>query len=86
MSIGAVTNSFAAYAQQVVSGGTPKPNSVAAAAQEATETQATTLKEAQNGDPLARKKLLKASQEKQQQAAQAKASEPGKGGVVDHDA
>ncbi len=87
MSISAVTSAFAAHAQQVVSGtSTPAdPNSAKALAQEATETQAQTLKEAQNNDPVAKRKLAKLqAQHQQQQAPAAKASEPGKGTSVDH--
>jgi len=87
MSVSAVTNSFATYAQKVVSGGTSKTDPLAAAVQEATESQATTIKEAQSGDPIARRKLLKLqAQEQQDQAAHAKPVEPGKGSAVDHTA
>ena len=85
MSIDAVTRAFSAQALQVASGGSAKPNAVQAAAQEATETAATTLKEAQRGDPVAKAKLLKlqAQQQQQQQATQARPAEPGKGTAVD---
>lgn len=90
MSVNSVSSLVSSCAKQVTSGstgGAPKTNAVAAAIQEATESQTTTLKEAQNGDPIARKKLLKQQQAAQQQkAVHTKASEPGKGGAVDHDA
>ena len=85
MSISAVTSAFAAHAQQVVSGPSApaNPNSAKALAQEATETQAQTLKEAQNNDPVAKRKLAKLEAQ-QQQAAPPNALEPGKGAAVDH--
>ena len=90
MSVSAVTNTFAAYAQQVTGGtssSASNPNTVAAARDEATESRATTIKEAQAGDPIAKKKLLKLkAQEQQAQAAEAKTAEPGKGTAVDNTA
>jgi hypothetical protein len=85
MSISAVTSAFAAFANQVVSGGAASPNTPAAAAKEAAESPVTTAKEAHAGDPVARKKLAKEqAQAQQQQAAEAPAAEPGKGELLDH--
>ena len=86
MSLSPVTSTFANYAQQVASGESPNPNTTAGSAQEAAESQATTLKEARAGDPVAKKKLLKeqAQAAQQQQAAQPAPSEPGKGELIDH--
>jgi hypothetical protein len=81
-SIGA---SLVAASNKVASGATAAQTSgVSAALAEANESKATTIQEAQSGDRIAQKKL-QALQAKQQ-AAQAKAAEPGKGGRVDHDA
>ena len=80
-SIGA---SLVAASNKVASGATAQTSSVSAALAEANESKATTIQEAQSGDRIAQKKL-QALQAKQQ-AAQAKAGEPGKGGRVDHDA
>lgn len=85
MSVSAVTAAFANYAQQVTGSAAPNPNTPAGSAQEASEPQATTLKEAHAGDPVARKKIRKQqAQAAQQQQAQPGPSEPGKGKVVDH--
>lgn len=49
--------------------------------------QATTLKEAHAGDPVAKKKLLKEqaqAAQQQQAAAEPAPSEPGKGELIDH--
>ncbi len=62
-----------------VSSGSAANSSVSAAVAEANESKATTIKEAQNGDRVAKRKLAALD------AAQ-KASEPGKGASVDHDA
>jgi hypothetical protein len=67
-----------------VSSGSSQNSSVAAAVAEANESKATTIKEAQNGDRVAKRKL--AAIDAKQQAEQSKASEPGKGSSVDHDA
>jgi hypothetical protein len=76
MSISAVTSAVTA----------PSQNTPAAFAQEATESAATTLKEAQAGDVVAQRKLAaqKALLQLQPQAVPSPASEPGKGGIVDH--
>ena len=87
MSVNAVNSSVASYTQRVMSGGGaqasagPQPGSAAAAVQEAIETPDVTRKEALKGDKVAQRKL-----QQEQQATQAKAPEPGKGGRVDHDA
>jgi len=62
-----------------VSSGSAANSSVAAAVAEANESKATTIKEAQNGDRVAKRKL--AALQAAQQAEQSKASEPGKGKV-----
>src|SRR2546425_427254 len=80
-SIGA---SLIAASNKVASGSAGQTGSVSAALEEANESKATTIQEAQSGDRIAQKKL-QALQTKQQ-AAQAKAAEPGKGGRLDHDA
>jgi len=79
-SIGA---SLIASANQVSSGGSAA-SSVSAAVAEANESKATTIKEAQAGDRVAKRKL-QALQAKQQ-AEEVKASEPGKGEQLDHEA
>jgi hypothetical protein len=56
-------------------------STAAAAQQEATETEATTKSEAAKGDQQAIKKLAK-----EEQAQQAKNSEPGKGEKIDYTA
>lgn len=87
MSISSIGASFIASAQNV-SSGAGSTGSVASSNEEAQETQQTTIKEAQRGDPVAKRKLLQiqAKQQQQQQAAQPKASEPGKGASIDHEA
>ena len=89
MSVNPIGSSLAAAAQRVTSGatGSPKPSAIATAVEEANESKATTIKEAQNGDQVARQKL-RAIEARQQQTAPAKpkAPEPGKGTAVDHDA
>jgi hypothetical protein len=91
MSVNPIGSSLAAAAQRVTSGApapaSPKPSAIATAVEEANESKATTIKEAQNGDQVARQKL-RAIEARQQQAAPAKpkAAEPGKGTAVDHDA
>jgi hypothetical protein len=88
MSISAVTNAFASYAQNVTgttggkttAGANAAVSSASSALQEATETAAQTKKEAAHGDHVAKAKL---AHEAQQQEAAAAASEPGKGKLVD---
>jgi hypothetical protein len=67
MSIEAVRNTFANYAQQVTGGSstqlTTKPSS---AVEEASETTAQTVQEARNGDPVAKLKLKKLEQQQAQ--------------------
>ena len=79
MSVSGISKDLSSYVQQVVSSGSPV-NTLAAAAQEATETKAQTLKEAQKGDRVAIKKLQR---EQQQQTQSSSVSEPGKGDAVD---
>jgi hypothetical protein len=86
MALNSVTSAFSAFAQQVTSGGAANPNTPAAVAQEAAETPAATVKEAQHGDLVARKKLAKAQAQQQAAAQQAPASEPGKGNLIDRPA
>ena len=78
MAISSVTSGLASVSQ----------SGPAAFAQEATESAATTLKEAQAGDVVAQRKLAvqKAKLQAETPAAQAPASEPGKGIIVDHTA
>jgi vacuolar-type H+-ATPase subunit E/Vma4 len=83
MAVNGISKYFSAYVQQVVSSGTSQqPNAAAAATQEATETKAQTLKEAQNGDRQAIKKLQREKQA-QQQTESSSISESGKGAGVD---
>jgi hypothetical protein len=82
MSVNGISELFSSYVQQVVSSGTSQPNAAAAATQEATETKAQTLKEAQKGDRQAIKKLQR-EQQAQQQTESSGATEPGKGEGVD---
>jgi hypothetical protein len=88
MSVNPVNSSIAAFVQRVASGGASQsqPTAMASAVQEATETPNVTLKEAQKGDKVAIRKLQQEQQAKQQQAAHAKAPEPGKGSRIDSDA
>lgn len=88
MSVNPVNGSIAAFVQRTASGGAsqPQPSAMASAVQEATETPQTTLKEAQKGDQVAIRKLRQEQQAKQQQSAQAKTTEPGKGSHIDSDA
>ncbi len=58
--------------------------SVSTALAEANESKATTIKEAQNGDRVAKLKL--AALQAKEQLQQPKATEPGKGGSIDRDA
>jgi hypothetical protein len=58
------------------------PNSFAAAAQEATETSATTKQEAAHGDQQAIRKLANQGQQQQTPVA-TPTSQPGVGGTVD---
>jgi hypothetical protein len=75
MSISPVTSAVTATSQ----------NTPAAFAQEATESAATTLKEAQAGDLVAQRKLAaQKAEQAQTQASQSPALEPGKGAIVDH--
>ena len=81
----AITSAFASYAQKSVAAPAAQPGSAAAATQEATETQATIVREAQHGDKIAQRKLSQIQSAGQQsQAAPPRASEPGKGARVDH--
>lgn len=79
MAIGGIGSSLSGFVQKTASGGASQPSAVAAAQQEATETQATTAKEARSGDQVAIRKL---AAEKAKEAA----SEPGKGTKVDEHA
>ena len=80
MPVSSIGASLIASAQNVASGGSGSTNSAAAAAQEATETKAQTMKEAQAGDPVARRKLAKMeAQEAQQEEQQSAPSESGTG-------
>jgi len=89
-----VGTSLAAFGQKVAAGNTAKSSgvtpavTVSSAVQEATESEATTIKEAQSGDRAAIRKLQQqqAKEKQQQKAAKVKASEPGKGQSLDHDA
>jgi hypothetical protein len=95
MSVSPIGSVLSSAAQRVTSGAaggagrSAKPSAIAAAVEEANESKATTVKEAQNGDQVARQKL-RAIEARAQQAAPAKAKpkavEPGKGAAVDHDA
>jgi len=67
MSISGITKDLSSYVKGVVSSGA-SPTSVAAAAQEATETKAQTLKEAQKGDRVAIKKLQHEQEQEQAQS------------------
>ena len=75
MSISAITSAA----------GSSSPTNAAAFTQEATESAATTLKEAQAGDVVAQRKLAaQKAQQAQAQTSQSPAVEPGKGAIVDH--
>jgi hypothetical protein len=94
MSVNEIGASMTAAAQRVATGdgsvssaaGTGKVDLAKAAAQEALETHATTVKEAQHGDRVAIRKLQQEQDAKQQQADQEKTSEAGKGELVDKSA
>ena len=96
MSVSSIGNSpsansapkVAAAAAFKAAAGTTVSGAAAAAAEEATETRATTQKEAQNGDQVAIRKVRQQEQAKARQAARAepKSREPGKGQSVDHHA
>jgi uncharacterized protein involved in type VI secretion and phage assembly len=89
MSVNPIGSALATAAQRVTSGASAssKPSAIATAVEEANETKATTIKEAQNGDQVARQKLRAIEARAQQVApAKAKSIEPGKGTAVDHDA
>lgn len=75
--------SLISSAAKAASGGTSS-SGVSAALEEANESKATTIKEAQNGDRVAKNKL--AALQAKQQLQETKASEPGKGSRIDHDA
>ena len=79
------STSVIASALKVASGGSSNSSSAASELQEASEAEATTIKEAQSGDPVAKALLqrIQAKQQAQQQALESKASEPGKGETVD---
>ncbi len=80
-------NGIAAFVGKTQSVSNSYVTSVASAADEATESQATTMKEAQGGDRVAMRKLQQQQQAKlQQQSAQPTAAEPGKGEMLDHHA
>ena len=90
MSISAVTNAFANYAQNVTgttgggkttAGANAAVSSASSALQEATETVAQTKKEAAHGDRVAKAKLAHQAQQQQQESAPA--PEPGKGTILD---
>jgi hypothetical protein len=86
MSINAVGSSLAALVQRTSSGGAPtQTSSIVSAAQEASETPTQTAREAQQGDPIAKKKL--AALQAKQQASQPKqtpaSTESGKTAAVD---
>lgn len=86
MSATAIGTSVASYFKGIVSGGGPATspaNAAAAAAQEANEPRTTTVKEAQRGDKVAQKKLLKLQAKADAQTAETKPAEPGKGDLVD---
>jgi hypothetical protein len=83
MSVNAISNELGLA--KSAAGIPQQASGLAAASEEATETLATTRKEAQNGDRVAQRKLEQL-QANQQQAAEQKASEPGKGNFVDKDA
>ncbi len=96
MSVSPIGSALSSAAQHVTSapagGGassSSKTSALAAAVEEANESKATTIKEAQNGDQVARQKL-RAIEARTPQAAPSKpkpkAVEPGKGSAVDHDA
>jgi hypothetical protein len=90
MSVSPIGSHLASAAQRVASGNSASASSaksaVAAAVEEANESKATTIKEAQNGDRVAQQKMRALEAKQQQQTAPPKASEPGKGSSVDHDA
>ncbi len=86
MSVSAIGAALVNASQRIASGGgSSSATTVSSAAQEATESAAQTAKEAQHGDPIAKKRLvqLQAKQLQEQQAEQPKPSEPGKGESVD---
>jgi hypothetical protein len=72
-------------ASQYVAQTTSTGGSSSSALAEATETPATTAKEAAKGDPVAKRLLAKEAQEKQLEDP-VPAKEPGKGNLVDHTA
>jgi hypothetical protein len=80
--VSSIGTAFVAAANKVSSGSVSP--TVSAAIEEANESKATTVKEAQNGDPVAKRKLqkLQAAQQQQQQEA-APPTEPGKGAAID---
>ena len=87
MSVSAIGSALIAASQKVASNGTStttSSTSPAAVAQEFAETQAQTTKEAQHGDPVAKKKLAQLLAKEQQQSPQELSTEPGKGTVADH--
>jgi hypothetical protein len=85
MAVSGISSAFSGYVQKTLAGAGTASSTQSAALQEATETKAQTLKEAQSGDRAAIKKLSQVqSAQAQQTASQTPASEPGKGVTVDH--
>ena len=78
----AVSSAASKYVKQVTSG-----SDTSSPMEEATETAAATAKEAQQGDPVAKRLVAKVAQEKAlQQQETAPAQEPGKGTQIDQQA
>ena len=88
MPIHPVGSSLAAFTQRIASAGSAVAGNSAAAVEEATESRATTVREAQQGDQVAKRKLqrLQAASASPTRVAQAKPVEPGKGESVDRSA
>ena len=80
-SVAAVTSAASSYVKQV----TGSAGDTSSAMEEATETAATTAKEAAKGDPVA-KRLVARQQQEKQLTDPTPAQEPGKGGQVDQKA